>query len=141
MSLKNWLLNVLVFGFSFSCSKNPNPPYPSDSGLSHTIFFFLFQNKEVYHAQVGDVVPIYYSNNSCCFSCAPNKHELNHLEFLDEKVLVPIMKHCEGCDQMYGMFFRAESVGVDTILRTSLIPAAECDMTLKDFERYTVHVK
>jgi hypothetical protein len=104
------------------------------------MFFFLFQNKEVYHIQVGDVVPIYYTNNSCCFSCAPNKNKLSHLKFLDEKVLVPSPKYCAGCDQMIGLFFRAESVGRDTILRKRLIPSAECKDTLKGFERYIVNI-
>jgi len=140
MSLKNWLLNVLVFGFSFSCSKNPNPPYPSDSGLSHTIFFFLFQNKEVYHAQVGDVVPIYYSINSCCFNCAPNKDELRNLKFLGEKLIIGSPRECTGCDVMIGMFFRAESVGVDTILRMHTAPYAECNKELKGFDKFIVNI-
>ena len=140
MSLKNWLLNLIVFGCSFSCSKNPNPPKFSDSGMSHTIFFFLFKNKEVYHVQVGDVVPIYYTNNSCCFSCAPNKNELRNLKFLSEKVIIGSPRECVGCDQMYGMFFRAESVGVDTILHQNFTPAFECDKTLKGFDQFIVHV-
>lgn len=131
---------TLLIILSTSCSKNPQQLFQSELGMSHTVFFFLFQNKEAYYVQVGDVVPIYYTNNSCCFSCAPNKHELNHLEFLDEKVLVPIMKHCEGCDQMHGMFFRAKSVGVDTILRQNFTPGFVCDKTLKGFEQFIVHV-
>lgn len=140
LTMRILIITISLLMLSLSCSKTPKPPYQSDPGMSHTIFFFLFKNQDVYHVQVGDVVPIYYTNNSCCFSCAPNKNELYHLKFLDQKVLVPIMKECEGCDQMYGMFFRAESIGSDTILRQNFTPAFECDKSLKGFDQFIVHI-
>lgn len=140
IAMRTLFITISLIFLSLSCSKTPKPPYQSDSGMSHTIFFFLFKNQEVYHVQVGDVVPIYYSINSCCFNCAPNRGELRNLKFLGEKVIIGSPRECTGCDVMIGMFFRAKSVGVDTILRQNFTPAFECDKTLKGFDRFIVHV-
>lgn len=140
LTMRILFITISLLMLSLSCSKNPKPPYQSDPGMSHTIFFFLFKNQDVYHVQVGDVVPIYYTINSCCFNCAPNKQELTNLKFLGEKVIIGSPRDCLGCNVMIGMFFRAESFGSDTILRQNFTPAFECDKTLKGFDRYIVHV-
>jgi hypothetical protein len=140
LAMRTLFITISLLVLSLSCSKNPNSSYSSDNGISHTIFFFLFKNHEVYQVKAGEVVPIYYSINSCCFNCAPNRDELRNLKFLGEKVIIGSPHFCTGCDVMIGMFFRAESVGVDTILRMHTAPYADCNKELKGFDRFIVNI-
>ena len=55
-----------------------------------------FQNKKIYKVKVGESFRIYYSTNSCCHYCIPNKVRLKTVEIL-KTIQVDPGEGCMGC--------------------------------------------
>ncbi|MDG1334178.1 MAG: hypothetical protein P8P74_17730 [Crocinitomicaceae bacterium] len=111
----------------YSCTETKNPDD--------------YKNKEVYSVQIDDIVKIYYTTNSCCGYCSPNKDDLNHLEYLGEETVIPYPDDCDGCDRTKALLFKAKSIGSDTILGCVHAQSVDCSDTLNDMQPYVVHVK
>ncbi len=126
--IKTYLILGFIFLFFTSCKLNH-----SDSAS--------FSNKPVYDLEVGDTLLIYYSTNSCCAYCAPNQFELEHLTFIEDRLIIPYPAECDGCDYTSALVFIAQSKGKDTLLGKLEDLATPCEDTLKDFNFYIVNIR
>lgn len=124
---QNGLIILGFFFMIFSCTEAKNPDD--------------YKNKEVYNVEVNDVVEIYYTTNSCCGYCSPNKDNLNHLEYIGEKTIIPYPDDCDGCNRTQALQFKAKSKGTDTILGCVHARSMDCSDTLNDLKSFIVHVK
>lgn len=100
-----------------------------------------YTNPPVQTVKVGEKVSIYYTTNSCCRYCAPNKENLNHLEYAGEEVIIPYPNGCDGCNETVALIFKAKSKGTDTIVGRVLQQSMDCSDTLSKFESFVIHVK
>jgi hypothetical protein len=100
-----------------------------------------YSNKSVYNIKVGDTLMIYYSTNSCCSYCAPNKNNLNHLKLIEERLLVPEPEDCMGCNHTSALVFVAKNIGTDTIFEKIEGPTTPCSDTLSDFNTHIVNIR
>lgn len=100
-----------------------------------------YSNKPTYNLNVGDTLMIYQKLNSCCYYCSPNKHSLNHLKFIEERLIVPEPPDCMGCDQTVALVFVAESIGNDTLLEKIVGATLTCNDTSDNFNSHVVIVR
>lgn len=117
---------ILLSAF-YSCSEVKNPDD--------------YKNNEVYKVEVNDTIRIYYTTNSCCTYCSPNKDDLNHLEYLGEEIIIPYPDDCDGCSRTKALLFRAESTGSDTIFGCVHAQSMDCSDTLNNMESFIVNIK
>ena len=109
--MKQILIILLILLFYYGCNIFDNN--------------YNYDNKYKYEINVGETVQIYYSTNSCCYYCITNKHELNHVDILETKTIDTGPEDCAGCNYMYALVFKAESVGIDTVVQNTG-SSAEC---------------
>jgi hypothetical protein len=100
-----------------------------------------FANKSEYKVNVGETVEIYYSTNSCCMYCQPNRYELNHVEYIGEKTVVPMKKNCDGCDATYALMYKAISPGIDTIYGQIVAASRACPDSTREMYKYIMKVE
>lgn len=74
-----------------------------------------FSNKASYNIRIGETFELYVSENSCCQNCWVDKTKLNSIELLNQKLVEPRDKDCDGCTSYYSWNFKGTNVGVDTI--------------------------
>jgi len=99
-----------------------------------------YKNKEKYSLSVGETVEIYYSTNSCCHYAVTNKEELQHIKFVEDKVIDSGPKDCDGCDYTAAFVFKAESKGTDTVELKRLIASQPDDDSVQP-EKYIIEIK
>ncbi len=100
-----------------------------------------YKNKPKYFINIGDTIEIYHSTNSCCKYCQPNADELQHLELIGSKIVIPSIKDCDGCNYTSALMFVAKSSGIDTIKDVIIPPLSECNESLANLNKYTVRIK
>jgi hypothetical protein len=100
-----------------------------------------YTNNTEYTIKVGETLEIYYSTNSCCFYCRPNINELKHLEFLGEKIVVPMKKNCAGCNATYALMFKANSLGKDTLYGQIVAASRACPDSTREMYEYIVTIE
>ena len=99
-----------------------------------------YVNQNTYELSVGDQLELYYTTNSCCYYCF-NGEELQHLEYIDDRVMIPYEDGCDGCDQTEAFVFEAKSVGVDTIYMALVEGGEDCRIDKSSAQKYVVTVK
>lgn len=100
-----------------------------------------FTNNQEYTISVGETVEIYYSTNSCCMYCQPNKYDLKHVEYIGEKTLIPMKKNCDGCDATYALMYKAKSPGTDTIYGQIVAASRACPDSTREMYKYIVTIE
>ena len=100
-----------------------------------------YENQERYEVKVGETVKIYYSTNSCCYSCIPNNSELKHVRLLEEKTVDPGPSDCAGCDFTAAYIFKAETPGIDTVQLRIVAASMDCNSMDATPNKYIIEVK
>lgn len=100
-----------------------------------------FKNMETQTINVGDEVKIYYTTNSCCSYCSPDKEKLNHLEYVGDEIIIPYPDDCDGCSRTKALVFKAKSSGTDTIFGRIYTRSEDCNDSLSDFDSFVIHVR
>jgi hypothetical protein len=99
-----------------------------------------FSNKDFYNLKQGDTLELYYSINSCCYSCIENKDKLSHVDLLGSKVVTTSPTTCDGCNHVEAFIFKAVTKGVDTIYLIRPMATQPCDSS-NQVEMYIVDVQ
>ncbi|MFT6500129.1 MAG: hypothetical protein ACJASQ_000236 [Crocinitomicaceae bacterium] len=126
ISIGKILLSLCLLWLSSSCSG----PSAED-----------FTNKSSYELKVGDTLRIYYTTNSCCYECAPNKDSLNNLIFIGSETVISGPKGVEGGNSTRAILFKATNIGTDTIYAKIIGGGMECSDTIPGMTRYIVNIK
>ena len=100
-----------------------------------------YKNKPIYSINIGDTIKIYHTTNSCCKYCQANFDQLQHLEFLGNKIVIPSKKDCEGYNYTSAMMFVAKSAGIDAIIDAIIPPLSECNESIANLNKYIVRIK
>ena len=100
-----------------------------------------YENQAYYELEVGDLVEIYYSTNSCCYYCFSKQQNLEHLEFIEQKTVDSGPPGCAGCNYTSAYVFMAKSVGVDTIKLDMATGGEECGDRPTPLESYVVEIR
>lgn len=101
-----------------------------------------YTNKEKYIIDKGEIVDIYYSTNSCCYTCVANKNDLKHIEIVQQKT-IDKEEDCAGCDVLSAFVFKATKIGIDTILMRTPTASQDCFDTSQFIseQKYIIEVK
>lgn len=100
-----------------------------------------YTNTNEYNIKIGETVEIYYSTNSCCQYCIPDYQQLNHLEYIGEKTVLPMPKGCAGCNETNALMFKANSLGRDTIYGQIVAASRACPDSTKEMSKYIVTIE
>lgn len=100
-----------------------------------------YENKDLYKISVGESIEVYYSTNSCCFYCIPNKQSLKHIALIGEKTIDKGPSNCDGCNYKAAFIFKALSSGMDTIKLKRSIASESCEESREQEEIYIVEVE
>lgn len=102
-----------------------------------------YTNKEKYTIDKGEIVQIYYSTNSCCYTCITNRNDLKYIEIVEQKAIDKGEENCAGCDVLSAFVFKATKIGIDTILMRTPTASQDCLDTSKFIseQKYIIEVK
>ena len=100
-----------------------------------------YENKDKYTVEVGDLIEIYYSTNSCCYYCLSNEEDLKNVELIEIKTIDKGPKNCDGCNFINSFVIKAKSVGIDTVKLKRLQATSDCSNNDVVPETYIIDIK
>lgn len=85
-----------------------------------------FSNKKLYEIQVGQTFDLYIGENSCCINCWLNENSLKSIKLIEQKLIDPADKDCDGCTSYSAWTFKGTKLGNDTIKIARLTGGMSC---------------
>jgi hypothetical protein len=99
-----------------------------------------YSNQPEYQVEIGEMVTLYFSTNSCCQVCLSQKNDHQHISYVEEISVDPGPEDCAGCDYTMAFVFEAIAEGSDTVFLNHSLASESCYDQLIEDSKFIINV-